>query len=366
MNPSIDNIFLDDDVLEFTLKNIDMTIANTLRRTILSDIETCVFKTAPHSECNATIELNTTSLNNEILKQRLSCIPIHITDPEFPIDNIIMVLDEENTTNLTRHITTEHFKLFDRVTNDFISQKEVSKIFPENKLTKQHIDFVRLRPQISSEIPGEKIKLNCKITKSSAKEDYMFNVACNSTYGYTPDKDKIDDEWNKKEKELKKDDTITVDDLEYIKKDWYNLDAKRIFVENSFDFTIHTIGVYTPYQLVTKACKVLYDDFEKFKNSEMYINNSDSTINNSFDIYLYEKDHTFGKCLEYLLHTLYFKGDNKINYCGFQMKHPHDNYSIIRLAYINDIDKDVIIKDIQQACDVGIQLFTNMENLFID
>lgn len=366
MNPSIDNIFSDNDVLEFTLKNIDVTVANTLRRTILSDIETCVFKTAPHSECNANIEVNTTSLNNEILKQRLSCIPIHITDPEFPIDNIIMILDEENTTNLTQYITTEHFKLFDRVTNDFLPQKEVEKIFPENKLTKQHIDFVRLRPQISAEIPGEKIKLSCKITKSSAKEDYMFNAACNSTYGFTMDKDKIDSEWNKKEAELKKDDSISADDIEYIKNDWYNLDAKRINVENSFDFTIQTIGVYTTYELVKKACKVMYDSFESFKNTEFIINNSDSTMNNSFDLYLYEKDHTFGKCLEYLLYTLYFTDDKKLSYCGFQKKHPHDDYSIIRIAYLNDVDKDVIMQDIKEACDVGIQLFKDIENLFIE
>ena len=38
-------------------------------------------------------EVNTTRLNNEILKQRLSCIPIHIKDLEMPLQDYIMELD---------------------------------------------------------------------------------------------------------------------------------------------------------------------------------------------------------------------------------------------------------------------------------
>ena len=155
-SPQIDNIFLNglnNDTLEFTLMNVDVSIANTLRRTILSDIETFVFKTYPYNECDASIEINTTRLNNEIIKQRLSCIPIHITDPEFPIENILLVIDKENTTNMIDYVTTEDFNLYDTTTNEFLPIKDREEIFPINKQTKQYIDFVRLTPKISEEIP---------------------------------------------------------------------------------------------------------------------------------------------------------------------------------------------------------------------
>ena len=37
-----------------------------------------VFRTTPYEKNDANFEVNSTKLNNEILKQRLSCIPIHI------------------------------------------------------------------------------------------------------------------------------------------------------------------------------------------------------------------------------------------------------------------------------------------------
>jgi DNA-directed RNA polymerase alpha subunit len=73
--------------LQFTLSNVNVSIANAIRRTILSDIPMVVFKTTPYEENKSNFITNTTRLNNEILKQRLSCIPIHITDPDIPLNN---------------------------------------------------------------------------------------------------------------------------------------------------------------------------------------------------------------------------------------------------------------------------------------
>lgn len=367
MDPKIDDLYLNNDVLKFTLSNINVSIANTIRRTILSDIETYVFKTYPYNECDAEFEINTTRFNNEILKQRLSCIPIHSTDPDFPIENIILVVDEYNNTNEIQYVTTEHFKLYDTVTKTFMPRSDVAKIFPPNNITKQFIDFVRLRPEISSEIPGEQIKFTCKISKACAKDDSMFNVACNSSYGFTLDKDTIDKTWNEMEQKMNKE-NIPDDDIEYAKKDFYNLDCKKYYIPNSFDFTIQTIGIYTCYELLKKACQIIYKSFDEFKNdiNTLPINVSDTTIDNCFDICLFHKDHTFGKCMEYLLYSKFYEGEERLSYCGFMKKHPHDDYSIIRIAYKQEIDKESIIKDLITVSDAAIVLFKNMEQLFIE
>jgi DNA-directed RNA polymerase II subunit RPB3 len=366
INPQIDNIFHDNNILQFTLQNVNVSVANTLRRTILSDIETFVFRTTPYEQNDANIEVNTTRLNNEILKQRLSCIPIHIKDEDFPHENFILIVDQENESNVIQYVTTEHFKLYDTVTKTYMPEKDLRIIFPKNPFTNYYIDFARLRPRISDEIPGETLKLTCKLRKCTAKDDYMYNAACNSSYGFTQDRVKVDDMWNKKEKEYKENKSLTQEDIEYMKNDWYNLDAKRIFIPNSFNFTVETVGVYTPYELVKKACKVIYEEFKNFHSQKYQINNSDVTMDNSFDIILFNKDHTFGKCLEYLLYTKYFEGDKILSYCGFQKIHPHDEYSIVRLAYHGNIEQDTIIKNIQSACDDGVQLFKDIEQLFID
>ena len=37
--------------------------------------------------------------------------------------------------------------------------------------------------------------------------------------------------------------------------------------------------------------------------------------------------------LEYMLHDRYFEKNNIFSYVGFIKKHPHDDYSIIRIVF---------------------------------
>ena len=101
MNPRIEakSITEDGDVLKFTLSGVNVSIANSIRRTILSDIPCVVFKTSPNEENNSNILVNTSRFNNEIIKQRLSCIPIHISDLQMPLKNYLMEVHVENLTD---------------------------------------------------------------------------------------------------------------------------------------------------------------------------------------------------------------------------------------------------------------------------
>ena len=54
MNPSIKNFSEHSDVLYFTLHGVEVSIANAIRRTILSDIPTIVIETADSATAFAT------------------------------------------------------------------------------------------------------------------------------------------------------------------------------------------------------------------------------------------------------------------------------------------------------------------------
>ena len=58
--------------LHIALRNVNMSVVNAIRRAILEDIPIVGIKTTPYAENQANFLINTTSLNNEILKQRLS------------------------------------------------------------------------------------------------------------------------------------------------------------------------------------------------------------------------------------------------------------------------------------------------------
>ena len=163
-------------VLQFTLDNTNVSVANALRRTILSDIETVVMNPK-----DSNFIVNTTRFNNEILKQRLGCIPVHIKDFD-DIESLQIEVDESNETDSIQYVTTKDFKIKDLSNDKYLSESVVKTIFPPNKMTQCYILFARLRPRITNEIPGERIKLTCNLSLGVAKQDGMYNVASTCAY----------------------------------------------------------------------------------------------------------------------------------------------------------------------------------------
>ena len=366
MLPVVQNISNKGDELKFTLSNVNVSIANSIRRTILSDIPTVVFKTAPYEENKANIIVNTSRLNNEIIKQRLSCIPIHVPDiMGFPLKDYLLEVNVENITDNLLFVTTKDFKIKNLRTDSFLSETQTREIFPPNDHTGYFIDFVRLRPRISEEIPGEKLHLTCEFSISNAKDDGMFNVVSTCSYGFTPNDAKINTEIAKK-KQFLKDEGKTEKEINFEIENWKLLDAMRITIPRSFDFIIQTVGVYENIDIVLKALTILDKKLELLdqliSNDELEIQNSLNTMENCYDIILKNEDYTLGKVIEIMLYDIYF--ENTLTFCGFKKMHPHDNDSIIRVAYKEPVDKSVIKLHLFECIVKADEIYRNIKNQF--
>lgn len=367
MNPRIENVSEDNDILTFTLSGVNVSLANAIRRTILSDINLVVFRTTPYEANKANIIANTTRLNNEILKQRLSCIPIHITDLEMPLHNYIMEANVENMTDTIMFVTTEDFKIKNLTTNEYLSEKDTRAIFPPNDLTGYFIDFARLRPKISDEIPGEKLHLTCEFSIGNAKEDSMFNIVSSSAYGYTPDKENMEVELGKKQ-QFWKDKGMSKSEIEFESKNWRLLDGLRVVKKDSFDFVIETIGIFTNHEIVKKACAILIQKLNKMitiiETDDLKITPSDNTLKNSYDILLENEDYTIGKMLEYILYTKFYENLATLSYCGFKKAHPHDSDSIIRMAYKDPSDKAIVKQNLLACITDALTIYNTISGKF--
>ena len=369
MNPHVElNSRHNDEMLIFTLSGVNVSLANAIRRTILSDIPLVVFRTTPYEQNKANIISNTSRLNNEILKQRLSCIPIHIKDiEEFPMKNYQLEVNVENITDTTMYVTTKDFVIKDLVTGKPISESKNREIFPANDYTGYFIDFVRLRPKISDEIPGEKINLTCDFSVGTAKEDGMFNAVSTCSYGFTVDS-LAQDAILEKYKQTWKDEGKTKEEIDFEAKNWKLLDGLRITTKDSFDFIIQTIGIYDNVELVHKACEILIGKFQYqdtlLEKDELEIKKAENTMSNSFDIILENEDYTIGKVLEYFMYTKFYE-TKMLTFCGFKKMHPHDSYSIIRLAYKDAIDKSSIKGHLKECIDDSIQVFSRVKKEFL-
>tara|TARA_B110000483_G_C18202940_1_gene546121 strand:- start:3962 stop:5071 length:1110 start_codon:yes stop_codon:yes gene_type:complete len=368
MDPQITAVSEENKIYNFTLYGVNVSIANALRRTILMDIPMVVFRTEENDNNDCTIHKNTGRLHNEILKQRLSCIPVHINIDE--LDKLpgkyVLEVNLKNDTDVLQYVTTEHFKIRSKNDeNDYLSPEEVKKIFPPFE-GEYYIDFARLRPKISDAIPGEELSLTSEFSISNSKESSMFNSVSKCTYGNTPDLDKINKLWDELESKLQKEE-LSKDDINLKKKNYYLLDAQRHYKEDSFDFTVKSVGVYHNQTIVKKGAEILMTKFrlfiESIDNKLVNILMSETSMDYCYDIYLEDEDYTMGKVLEYFLYTNFYEKDKILSFCGFRKNHPHDHHSIIRVAFNDIADKTMVEQILKTASEESRKVFEKIYNI---
>jgi DNA-directed RNA polymerase subunit L len=198
-------------------------------------------------------------------------------------------------------------------------------------------------------IPGEQISLTAKFSIATAKINSMFNVVSICSYGNTIDNEKAEEAWEKVHAKLKSEEKDNKE-IDHVKSDFWNLDAQRHFIPNSFDFVVQSVGVYKNIDIVHKACSILCSKIDSFvslldENNIPILESNDvkkhgydsiieSTMENSYDIILENEDDTLGNMLSVMMYNTYFIGKEKeLTYCGFKKFHPHDTYGVLRIAY---------------------------------
>ncbi len=359
--------------LRFTIDKINVSLANGLRRVILSDIPTFVFRVYPHSECRSTITVNTSRIHNQILNQRLSCIPIHITDTtDFPFQDYQLEIDVVADGSEIRYITTKDFKLKNKTNGKYLTDVKVHEIFPPNPISGDFIEFARLLPKMTEYGEGERLTMTCDLDIGTAREDGAFNIVCTCAYQMTMDPTKVDEAWRIKEAELVKEGVAAVgsDEMKAQRKNWSLLDAQRYTKDDSFDFVIETVGVFTNAEIVHKAAQIMINKCTKFirdiESGENHIIPTVSTIQNGFDIELKGEDYTLGKVIEFFLHDKHYAEDQTITYCAFRKVHPHNPDSMIRVGFAETVgvDEGIVAQYITTCARDAIAVFEHIRDQF--
>lgn len=364
----INNKMEKDDVLSFTISNVDVCFVNALRRTITTNIPVIVFDSK-----NCIINKNTIAgITNEYIKHRLSGIPVYIkNDTDIPIQNYVMELDVENDTDTSIIITTKDFKIKNINTNKYLSEKEVEEIFPSNVITNDHILFLILKPQLATNIPGESIKLSCNFIYEQCGNDGMYSVSCLCAYSYTVDQVKMKRELEKKIQQWKEE-KMQPDLIKLNALNWEKTDGLRICKEKSFDFKLEKVGVYTNDELLHLACDHLIEKFDNMsKNMEKYfkIEASKTTCPNSFDIILNNNnkeidEYTFGNIINQLIIELYYDvKDKSINIIGIRKSHPTDDYITLTISYKETTENTTVLININECLIKAKEIFINIKKL---
>jgi len=390
MNISKPIISEDERTYQFTLSPIQVSYANTLRRLILTGVETIAFRsdmTSTGSTTDVEVKQNDTPMTNEMLADRIGLLPLCIPDPlQWKEDRYLFVLNATGNKDNMTHVTASDF-----VVKEFIStedskeeyekqeKKEVivqsAPFFPPNPRTGQTCLIATLPRVVGSAPQG--IHIVAKATKGTGREHARFSPVSQCSYEYTLDTNPVRQEtmftqWLASAKKIG---ALEEDSQRYkeLKREFNTMQIKRCFQINekgepySFDFTIETVGCLTVPYIVKRACEVGENMCSRYVNlqqgdvpPEITISSSDSRII-GYDFLVRGHDHTLGNLLQTWLVEHHIEGtaEPKITYAGYCVPHPLRDEMVLRIG-VEDGEITTARKAFAEAAKGCVQLFQNL------
>lgn len=322
----------EDGLFTFILEGVSPCYANALRRVILSEIDIFAMK---EDQEYIHIEKNSSPLNNELLRHRIASVPVHISDMTIDPSTLVVECNVINDTDTMLDITTEHLKIKDKNTGNYINNNDLKSIFPPNRITKDYILLTRLRPRLNLSVEHEEIKFESTLSVCNPTISSVYNCVSKCSYGYTVDQLKQKQVWSEREKKLKTND-IDSDTIAFEKKNWYLHDGKRVYKDNSYDFSIQSLGVFHSNDIVKKACYVIVNRMntvlEGIEGKTIVIKKGD-TVEPSYDIVIENDNYTYGKLLETTLYQLYYEEQSVLSFIAHRKLHPYDSSGFIRVMF---------------------------------
>jgi DNA-directed RNA polymerase subunit L len=330
---------MNNEVISFDLNNdskeIKTSFANALRRTIISDIYTYIIN-------NETIIFfdNTSMLNNEFLKHRLTLIPI-ISD----LDNI----NYEDIT-ITCKKKNENENMENIYVSDFICIDNKNNIIDNNILFKYpNILFAKLKN-------NQFLSFECKLTKNNAYYGgSFFSPVSVCVYTFKLDDKKVNEMTNEMSDAQKK--TFASQDIERIYKKNENGDPY------CYQFQIESSGFYNSKNILLLGIDALKERLNnlkiEFKNQKskkitLLENNENPDF---FEFLIDHENETIGNLL-----STYITYNPNIYFCGYVIEHPLKNNIILRIKLKEENTLDNNIKIIDNMITYLIDLLDKMTN----
>jgi DNA-directed RNA polymerase II subunit RPB3 len=370
---------VDENTYTFTLKNAHVSYANTLRRLIITGVETVAFRadmTSKGTTTDVAIKSNTTPMTNEMLAHRIGLLPIYVKEPlKWDSDKYSFHLNVHGNKDSTRDVFANDFVVTKVVeTEEKPVQVPTEQFFVPNSRTRQTCLIATLYPG-----EDQKIDLIAKATLGTGRENARFQPTSQCSYEYTRDTDpaRINEMFKNWLRDAKKVDPESFDKepekLATFEREFNTMEVARCYLVDergepySFDFTVESTGILDVPYIVRRACDVgeamvaKYVNIDKTEIPEgMTVTPADSRIL-GFDFLIKNQDHTFGNLIQTYLEQNHIDGpgETKITYAGYKVPHPLRDEVLIRVG-VNDGEQSTARKAFAEACNGCVLMFRQM------
>lgn len=295
----VKNIKIHEDniTMEFDMKGIKLSVANALRRSILSEIKNTGFNYEPFNTIS--IQQNSTVLHDEFISHRIGLIPVIIpgwieNKAKINLDDYEFRLEVNTDSQIKKngYVTTDDFKLFVRndIDDDFIGKESCKDCFIDPPV------LITRFPKRDAQ--KHELKLKCKLTTGTHSINAGFSPVTVCT-------------------------NISNDDT-----------------GENHHFKLESVGIWKTeelvregwYNLITK-CDNIIQIIQKEDNCKAYEGKY-----KAIDFELKGETHTMGNMIQEFIYCDEFPNTakSKISHVSYHEPHPLENRIIIRIATITD------------------------------
>jgi DNA-directed RNA polymerase II subunit RPB3 len=336
----IKDIHGQDSKLEFTIEDVDVSVVNSLRRIILSEIPNIAFDFDPlgHGKSDFKVIKNTGALHNEFLCHRLSLVPLCFDVKE--IDDYIkfrynFVLQKTNNTNDIMSVTTQDFKIVDENGNPY-PESFVKKILPPNPKTKDYILITKLKPNMYNNEEGEEIHIEGSPSMDIAKSHSRWCPVSLCCFENVVDTSSAE-EGLKAFISKYQHDSLSKGELE---RRFNTLQIQRFFKKNkygepnTFRFKLETECRMSCEYIVEKALQILIEKLSKLGKKLTDNDSIEITEENNICVFnIKNEDHTLGNLIQAMFYNLFIRDVEKpvLEYVGYYKPHPLQDNIIIKM-----------------------------------
>lgn len=338
---------------KFRLTNVNTTIANTLRRAILTLTPSVGFRTEPYEKSEVVISVNTTPLVNEMIAHRVGMIPIKADPRTFKPELYEFVLDMRNDTKDLMDVRAGDIQVFMKNPENPLEppvKLNAAEYFPPDPITGETILITRLRPQWNPTAQKEQITFKARASVSTGTENIRWSPVSQSSYEFTRDTNPehiqaVFSGWLATNKKIADPTTLPEEQRAILMREFETMEIQRCYLKddkgeaNDFTFHIESIGVQAITDIVQMAlvrCMDLvtkYTDLDTVMPETVRIQEGDSRFP-SVEVIFTNEGHTLGNLLETYICENNIDGtmEPKASYVGYKVPHPLRPEMFVRLG----------------------------------
>ncbi len=384
----------------FTLSPVHVTYANTLRRLILTGVETVAFRadmTSLGTTTDVVVKRNDTPMTNEMLAARIGLLPIHVTEPtKWKKEDYQFRLQVSGMADEVRHVTASDIEVIslkglgsseEQVEAKSVPPPVVSSLtprfFPPHPLTRQTCLLASLQPGSGSS--QQKLEILALASKGTGREHARFIPVSQCSYEYTPDDDpnRIRELFESWLLHAKKAGGVERDSTRYkeLEREFHTMQIKRCYKMDqetkepySYDFTIESVGVLTVDYIVKRACEVGENMCGRYVNLATGSLPDEITVSHAncklvgYDFLFRGHDHTLGNLFQTWIVQNLIEGkprtSKSITFAGYSVPHPLRDEMILRIG-VEDGEETTARMAIAEAAKGCVALFQELRRAWL-